>query len=121
MHAWLHLLITTRMRKRRKILRCATIILVPPKDHHGHARMAPPTDYHEFAPAPIAPPTNYYTHAQTQINTPLCEDNTCSIASVPGLPRYTVLLASVNCARAGNTETGKDWDDTSREDRRMVT
>ena len=26
------------------------------------------------------------------------------LASVPGLPRYAVLLASVNCARAGHTE-----------------
>ena len=43
----------------------------------------------------------------------------CSyIASVPGLPRYA---ASVNCATAGHAETGKAWDDTSREDKRKVT
>ena len=29
------------------------------------------------------------------------------VASVPGLPRYAVLLASVNCARAGHTENGE--------------
>ena len=35
--------------------------------------------------------------------------NACAqiIASVPGLPRYAVLLASVNCARAGHTENGE--------------